>query len=123
MAWISALLLAALGAVLLALGNLGGLMVIVWAALIAWPWPHGGDEPGADGRYDEEPGESCRPLPRRVRLLYWVLAVALLCTLIVGMGLIGYFVLGAGSALGLLIGSSLTVLSVRLLLRLEPRTP
>ena len=43
-----------------------------------------------------------------------------LCTLIIGMGLVGYFVFGAGSAVGLVLGSGLSVLSVHALRRLDP---
>jgi hypothetical protein len=53
----------------------------------------------------------------------WLLASFGLCTLIIGMGLIGYFILDAGSITGLLVGSSLTVFSVLALRRMGPEPP
>jgi hypothetical protein len=125
-AWVASLVLAAVGATLLARGNLGALMLIVCALLIAWPGEYGaGDQPERYPDHDDDVDgrEAYGPAPsRRTRLLFWALAVVLLWTLIIGVGLIGYFVLGWGSPLGLAIGATMVVLSVRFLYRIEPRT-
>jgi hypothetical protein len=51
----------------------------------------------------------------------WLLATLALCSLMLAVGLIGYFILGAVSVIGLLLGAVLTVLSTSVLHRLGSR--
>ena len=51
----------------------------------------------------------------------WALAVVHLGTLLIGVGLVAFYVAGEGSPLGLVAGAAIAVLAVRSLQELEPR--
>jgi hypothetical protein len=117
----------ACGLICIGAGNPGGILLIVWAALLGLPrrWVnplYRSGEPWPPRVKPREPGNVLAPLPRRTRIWVWAATVVLVCALIISLGTIAVYIAGYGAFAALVASAIVGTMSVQALFRIEPRT-